>query len=511
MVTLQKNSPASSDNPPSAPNTITVRNPITGETVGTIPIQTPEEVRAAVERARAAQPAWNAIGVRERARLIERWRRAMWDEQAAMIDLIRSETGKAEGGAFTEIVVTDLIAQFNIREAPRRLRPQSRKPAFPIVHRSKVYFKPYGVVGFITPWNYPLLNGVGDIVAALITGNTAVIKPSEITPFTAIRAIELMHKSGIPADVAQIVTGGGSTGAALLDYVDYVSFTGSTATGRKIAVRCAERLIPCSLELGGKDPAIIMPDADLDAAAKGVLTGALENAGQVCVSIERIYVQESVYEPFMQKLLENANQLYFCGGKGLDVHFGSLTNERELTRTEQQIADAVAKGAKVVFGGKRRPDLGPLFFEPTILTDVDHTMDAMREETFGPLVPVMKVANEDEAIRLANDNRYGLSASVFGKNRAHAEKIARQIIAGDVAINHPMLTFGTPGAPMGGAPGRESGLGRRNGIEGLMRFVTPQAITFDTGWATPPGLSHTPPRAVFLARVMHRIRRVLPI
>ncbi|MFN8529107.1 MAG: succinic semialdehyde dehydrogenase [Anaerolineae bacterium] len=493
------------------PDMIPVTNPITGETIGSIPVMKADEVRAAVERARAAQPAWAALGVKARARLIQQWNQALWEDQKAFIDLIRREMGKTEGAAFVEVAVVDIIATFYARKAPRLLRPNGRKPAFPLEHYAKVIYKPYGVVGFITPWNYPLLNGIGDIIAALIAGNTAVIKPSEITPFTAIRAVELMHKMGIPRDVVQIVTGAGSTGAALVDLVDYVSFTGSTATGRKIAVRCAERLIPCSLELGGKDPAIVLPDANLDDAAKGVLAGALENTGQVCVSTERVYVDQSIYEPFMAKLLDTVKGMKYGGGDGLGVHFGSLTNERELLRAEDHIADAVAKGAQVVYGGKRRPDLGPLFFEPTILTNVDHTMRVMTEETFGPLVPVMKVRDVDEAVRLANDSEYGLSAAVFSSSPVKAEAVAKRIVAGDVAVNHPMLTFGTPGAPMGGAPGRASGLGRRNGIEGLMRFVSPQAITVDRGWVVGAQLSHSPPRAVLLAKIMHELRKFLPV
>lgn len=490
---------------------ITVTNPITSETVGTIPITPPDQVASAVARASAAQPDWESLGVAARARVIRAWQALMWQEQASLIDIIRAETGKSHGGALSETLVVDLMAGFAVRHAPRLMRPQKRTPAFPIVHRATVVYKAWGVVGFITPWNYPLLNGIGDIIAALITGNAAVVKPSEITPFTAIRAVELMHQAGIPRDIVQIVTGDGITGAALIDHVDCVSFTGSTQIGRKVAVRCAERLIPCTLELGGKDPALVLADADIDAAAQGVLVGALENTGQVCVSTERVYVDQAVYDPFMHKLIEYANDLVFSGGGGLEVHFGSLTNERELLRTEDHIADAVAKGAKIVFGGVRRPDLGPLFFAPTILTDVDHTMKVMTEETFGPIVPIMKVRDTAEAVRLANDSEYGLAAAIFSSNPAHAARIAQQVIAGDVSINHAHLTFGTPGAPMGGAARRSSGLGRRNGIEGLMRFVTPQSITYDSGLGVPPALAHMTPRAVFLARLMHNVRRFLPV
>jgi acyl-CoA reductase-like NAD-dependent aldehyde dehydrogenase len=488
--------------------TIPVTNPITAEVIGQIPVTTPEEVRAVVERARAAQPAWEALGVKERAHLLRQWADLLWDDQKTAMQKVRAETGKNDTGAWLEVLVIENTVSYYTHHAPRLLRPQTRRALLPFIQKARVYYKPYGVAGFITPWNYPLNNAFIDLIPALIAGNTVVLKPSEITPFTSLYAVELMHKAGIPSDVIQVVTGDGRTGAALVDYVDYISFTGSTATGKKIAVRAAERLIPCSLELGGKDPLIILNDADLDMAAAGTLQGALENAGQVCVSLERIYVESGIYDRFIERLKQFADKLTIGASEGFDVHVGSLTNERELLRSEAHVADAVSKGAKVLFGGKRRPDLGPLFFEPTILVDVDHTMDVMREETFGPLIPIMRVANADEAVQLANDSEYGLSGAIFTKDLKRGEQLATHIESGDISVNRPNWVWGTASLPMGGV--KQSGLGRRNGPEGLMRFVHTQSIVVDNLIGAQPSLTLADPFSLKVALTLRQLRRWMP-
>jgi succinate-semialdehyde dehydrogenase / glutarate-semialdehyde dehydrogenase len=456
---------------------ISVKNPITGAEIGKIDVATREDVQAAVERARVAQPAWAAHSIHERARILMDWANLVWKDMPQAIEVIRAETGKPDGGAYEEIVTVDNVVQYYSRRAPRMLRPQTRRSAIPIFQRARVHYKPHGVVGLITPWNFPFLLAFIDMIPALIAGNTIVIKPSEITPFSARYGVDMLYRAGIPRDVVQIVNGGGETGTALVDYVDYVAFTGSTAVGRKVAVRASERLIPYSLELGGKDPFIVVRDAHLDKAAMGALLGGLENAGQACVGTERVYVEAPIYDEFLRRLLHHAERLVVGSDDGWHVHIGSLTNEREMLRCEAQIADALAKGAKVVFGGNRRPDLGPLFFEPTILTNVDHSMLVMREETFGPLIPIMKVENIDEAVRLANDNEYGLSGSIYTNNLKEGEALAVRINSGDVNINRPLWAWSTAAAPMGGQ--KNSGIGRRNGPEGLLRFVTPQTITID--------------------------------
>ncbi len=487
---------------------ISVKNPVTGEQIGELPLMTGEQVEAAVSRAREAQPAWEQRGVKARAKLIRTWGDAVWKDRDPLMQIIRRETGKTDSNAFVEAAVLDNIINYYAREAPRLLRPQRRRALFPVIQRTRVYFRPYGVVGFITPWNYPYLNALGDLIPALIAGNTVMLKPSEITPYTSLYAVEKMYEMGIPREVVQVVTGDGSTGRALVDCVDFISVTGSTATGRKVAQRAAERLIPVSLELGGKDPLIVLNDADLDAAVAGTLRSALENAGQACISVERVYVESGIYERFVERTLETVKQFTVSAAGGFDVCMGCMTNLREVIRAEEHIQDAVEKGARVIYGGKRRPDLGPLFFEPTILVDVDHSMKVMTEETFGPIVPIMRVKDVDEAIRLANDSEYGLSASLYTRDLRRGEQIARRIEAGDVSINRPQMVFGTPSLPMGGV--KQSGIGRRNGVEGLMRFVRPQSILIDTLIGSPPSLTFTDPVTLTAFRAMRAVRRVLP-
>lgn len=486
---------------------IDVCSPVTGDLIGTIPIQTPEEVAQAVARARDIQPVWQAMGVHERVRLLNRWRNALWKDRQHAMQVIRRETGKTDGSAFVELAVMDASLDYYVSEAARILRPQTRKPLFPLIQRAKLYYKPHGVAGFITPWNYPYFLAMIDLTAALIAGNAAVIKPSEVTPFSAMYAIDLMHQIGIPRDVVQVITGDGTTGAALVDLVDYISFTGSTANGKRVAQRAAERLIPYSLELGGKDPVIVLNDANLDAAASGTLRGAIENAGQVCVSVERVYVEEGIYDAFVDRILSFAQTLKIGTGDGFDIHMGSMTNERELLRAEEHVADALAKGATLIYGGKRRPDLGPLFFEPTILINVDHTMKVMNEETFGPIVPIMRVRDAEEAIAKANDSDYGLSATIYTNNFKRGEQLALRLDTGDVSINRPQIIFGTPSLPMGGE--KQSGFGRRNGREGLLRFVKTQSIVIDSMIGSLPALTHADPVTLWGFRILRVVRRFL--
>lgn len=482
-----------------------VTNPVSGNIIGSISIDTAADVQAAVGRARQAQHAWAALPVKERSRIMRRWGDLLWEKQQELIGIIRDETGKNETGAFLEVLALETLVSYYSHNAHKILRPQKRKSLLPLIQKGRVYFKPYGVVGCITPWNYPLLNALLDLVPALYAGNAAVLKPSEIAPYAAIRAVEMLREAGMPTDVVQIVTGDGATGAALVDLVDYVAFTGSTHVGRQIAMRAAERLIPYTLELGGKDPLIILNDADVDLAASGTLRSALENAGQVCISTERVYVERGIYARYLERITHYAQQLVVGSGAGLDVHVGSLTNERELLRVEAQIKDAVSKGAQVLFGGQRRPDLGPLFFEPTILVNVDHTMDVMREETFGPIIPIMQVANADEAIQLANDSIYGLSAALFTKDLKRGEQLAVQIESGDVCINRTQMLAGTHTMPWGGY--KQSGIGRRGGPEGLLRFAAIQSVVTDNLFGQKPSLTLADPLSLKIIHVLRAIRR----
>jgi succinate-semialdehyde dehydrogenase/glutarate-semialdehyde dehydrogenase len=489
-------------------NQIVVTNPVTGAAIGAITPASQDDVQAAVERARAAQPGWFALGLRERIRLLRCWGDMLWSDQERLLEIICAETGKPRVGAYNEIAVNDHVLTYYAYHAPRILRPEHHRGYIPFFQRAQVHYKPHGVVGLITPWNYPLFLAFVDLIPALLGGNTVVLKPSEITPFSAHYGVERLREAGVPADVVQIVDGAGDVGAALVDVVDYIGFTGSTAVGRRVATRAAERLIPFSLELGGKDPAIVLNDADLDTAVNGVLVGGLENAGQMCTSTERVYVEAGIYERFLEGSQHRAQDLVL--GSGWDAHLGSLTNEREVLRAEQQIADAVQKGARVIVGGHRRADLGPLYFEPTLLADADHSMLVMQEETFGPLIALMRVNSVDEALRLANDNAYGLSGVIYTRDVRQGAQIARRIDSGDVSINRPSLIWGASAAPMGGQ--KASGLGRRGGPDGLRRFVSSQTIVTDHTPASllPPALMHFTPRVRVLVSLRRKLLRFLP-
>lgn len=489
--------------------TISVINPITQETIGEVVNTSPAAVKAAVARARYAQHLWGAMGVRDRLVRLKRFRDLLWEHQTEAISVLRQETGKNAAGAFQELYGIDACLTWLIHHAAAILSPQRRPALFPVLQKATVYYKPRGVVGFIMPWNYPALLTFIDCLPALAAGNAIVIKPSEITPFITLFIADLMVEAGIPREVVQVVTGAGDTAAALIPEVDYVAFTGSLEVGRKVAVKAAESLIPYTLEMGGKNAMIVLKDADLELAASGLIAGSLENAGQICVGIERVYVEAPIYELFVERVKHYLTEFKIGAGDGFDVHMGSLTNEAELLRVEAHVADAIKKGAVLVRGGKRRPDLGPLFYEPALLANVDHTMDVMREETFAPIIPIMCVRDTEEAIRLTNDSPFGLSGSIFTRDLVKGEHLARQFNTGDVAINRTSsVVVGAVWLPWGGE--KQSGVGRRGGPEGLLRFVTTQSIVVDRRWDRTPGVTHTDPIILLGIEVMRQIRRILP-
>ncbi len=485
-----------------------VKNPITGAVLGTIPIQTADEVHQAVQRSRQAQASWGALTVKQRAQYIAQWGDLLWKRRDEVTKVIRQETGKPQASAELEVIGTDGAIWYYYHRAAGFLKEQWRSTIIPLVHRGKVTYKPHGVVGVISPWNYPFILPLMDSIPALFAGNTVVIKPSEVTPLCVKLGVEIMLEAGMPEGVVQVVYGDGRTGSALVEEVDFVAFTGSTAIGRKIASRCGERLIPYTMELGGKDPSIVLADADLDMAATGVIRGAFENAGQACISIERVYVEDTIYEPFVERVLHHMKGFNTGSGDSLDIHMGSMTNTRELERTEEHIQDAVSKGAKVIFGGARLPELGERFHEPTVLVDVDHSMKIMTEETFGPTLPIMRVKDAAEAIKLANDNVYGLSASIFSKNLGRARELAKQIDSGDVSINRTHFSVGTPDFPTGGQ--RDSGVGRRNGREGLMKYVSVQSILSDNMIGQKPDLRVGDPLSMKALLALRALRRYIP-
>ncbi|MGJ3237323.1 MAG: succinic semialdehyde dehydrogenase [Anaerolineae bacterium] len=487
---------------------IDVFNPVTDERIGTIPVTNAEQVADAVERARFAQQAWVKLTVGERAHFIRRWLDLLWQRQSEGIRILRRENGKTDGGAFLEFITVDNVGQYYINHAADILKPQRRASLFPIVQWATVHRKAHGVVGIITPWNYPFALPFMDMLPALIAGNTVILKPSEITPFIAGWGVNLMVDAGIPRDVVQVVQGDGRTGQALLDGVDYVQFTGSARTGKLVAQRAVERLIPYSLELGGKDPAIVLNDADPEMTAIGLIQGAFENSGQMCISIERVYVEAGIYPQLIECLQHHARAIKQGAGDGMEVIVGSMTNQADLDRTRAHLDDAVKKGAQILVGGNPRPDLGPLFFEPTILVDVDHSMDIMRDETFGPVMPIMKVRDADEAIRLANDTEYGLSASIFSKNLKRAHELALRIDSGDVSVNRAQYATGTPSLPTGGQ--RMSGTGRRNGREGLLKYTAPQSILLDNMLGAEKSLQIATPFVMRMIKLLRLVRRYVP-
>jgi acyl-CoA reductase-like NAD-dependent aldehyde dehydrogenase len=358
--------------------------------------------------------------------------------------------------------------------------------------RFVVRHRPRGVIGVIAPWNYPVFLGIGDAVPALVAGNAVIVKPSEITPLTSRLIAEGFLEAGMPKDVCAVATGTGVTGAALVDHVDMIQFTGSTRTGRAVAVRAAERLIPASLELGGKDPMIVCADANLDRAVNAAATMGLLNSGQICMSVERIYVEAPVYDEFVGKLTDIVGKIRLRGDtKPGEADVGAMTFEPQLDVVDRHVKDAVDKGAKVLIGGKRGAGPG-LYYEPTVLVDVNHGMACMREETFGPTLPVMKVRDADEAVELANDTSYGLSSSVYTRDLKKGEAIARRLRAGNAAVNDSIMHLLARRAPMAGSG--ESGLGQRNGRDGILKYCEPQTIMVsrlgrmsrDLGWIGTP-------------------------
>jgi acyl-CoA reductase-like NAD-dependent aldehyde dehydrogenase len=456
---------------------IAIENPSTGETIAHVPDLGAAAVTALVDRARAAQPAWAATSIKERAQLMYELRTWLVANRNEIIDLVVAENGKTrEDALLAELFYLVDSLGYWAKRAPKLLKTETLRAHSPFLFGRKlmVQYDPLGVVGIIAPWNYPLTLSLGDAFPALMAGNAVVIKPSDVTPLATQRLVEAAREVGFPEDVLSVATGGAKTGAALVEVADMIMFTGSTATGRKIGARCGERLIPCSLELGGKDPLIVLEDADVGRAANVAVEWAMRNSGQICLSVERAYVTEPVYDEFVEKVTAQVKALRQGAPAGAgSVDVGAITFPPQLETIERHVQDAVDKGAKVVAGGKRTSGPGR-FFEPTVLVDVDHTMACMTEETFGPTLPIMKVADEAEAIRLANDSEYGLGSSVFTKDLARGRRVAQQLQSGNTCVNDAIMHYLGQEAPMGGA--KASGLGARHGANGIRKYTQPHTL-----------------------------------
>ncbi|MFJ8936935.1 succinic semialdehyde dehydrogenase [Streptomyces sp. NPDC102365] len=450
--------------------------PFTGEKLADLPESTPQDVEEAYARARAAQFLWGRIPVKERAAVLLRFHDLVLARQAEVLDLIQLETGKARLHAHEEVQAVAVAARHYGRRAPFYLRPKRHAGAMPTLTKVTELRHPRGVVGQIAPWNYPLELSVGDALPAFVAGNAVVMKPDTETCLTALWARDLLIEAGLPADVFQVVLGEGPViGPEVVKHADYVSFTGSTRTGREVAQGAAARLVGVSLELGGKNAMLVLEDADIDRAAAGAVRACFSSAGQLCISIERLYVHESIADTFLERFAARTRAMRLGTSLAYGAEMGSLVGERQLETVTRHVEEAVAKGATVVAGGVARPDIGPYFFEPTILDGVEAPMAVCGEETFGPVVSIYRFKDEEEAIAAANATAYGLNSSVWTKDGRRGTEVAARLRTGTVNINEGYgPAYGSVQSPMGGM--KDSGLGRRHGSEGILKYTEAQTV-----------------------------------
>jgi len=455
---------------------IEVEKPATGELLGTVPRCEPEDVEAAVESARSAQARWSRTSFDERGRILLRFHDLVLSRRDELLDLLQLESGKARRHAFEEFMDIAMVARYYARTAERHLRSRRRRGAFPVLTAAREHHHPVGVVGIITPWNYPITLSISDAVPALAAGNAVVIKADTQTPFSALWGAAALEEAGLPRDLVQVVTGSGSElGPELIDRVDYVMFTGSTQVGRTVASQAAERLIPASMELGGKNAMVVLDDADLDRAVEGAERALFSNSGQLCISIERLLVHESVADEFTRRLVEHTRGMRLGSHLSFDDDMGSLISQDQLDTVRAHVEDAVSKGAKVLAGGRPRPDVGPYFHEPTLLAEVSEDVDLYAEETFGPVAAVYRFASEEEAVERANASDYGLNFSIWTRNTRRALGIAQRLQAGTVNVNEGYsAAWASVDAPMGGM--KASGLGRRHGAVGITKYTEAQTV-----------------------------------
>ncbi|MFC6154339.1 succinic semialdehyde dehydrogenase [Nocardioides yefusunii] len=451
-------------------------SPLDGRPIATVPQSDPADVEEAFDRARAAQRAWALVSVDDRQRLLLRLHDVILDHRDEICDLVVLESGKARKDAFLEVAHLAMTARYYGRTTEQHLRTTRVPGMFPVLTHVQVNRSPKGVVGIISPWNYPFTLALCDGIPALAAGNAVVAKPDAQTILTALLGARLLKEAGFPADLWQVVAGqGADVGTPLIAQADYVCFTGSTKTGKVIATQCAERLIGCSLELGGKNAMAVLHDANIERAAEGAVRGAFSNSGQLCISMERIYAHASVFDRFVERFVARTQALTLGASLGWEVDMGTLISAQQLATVQAHFDDAVAKGATVLTGGKHRPELGPYYFEPTILTGVTPDMTCYATETFGPLVAIHSFATEDEVVDGINEGRYGLNASVYTRDGRRGRALGARIKAGTVNVNEPYgAAFGSLAAPMGGM--RESGIGRRQGAEGIWRYTETQSV-----------------------------------
>lgn len=471
--------------------TTTPISPFPGERIEAVPVSTVLDTITAVVHAREAQANWSHTTLAHRAEILNRYHDLVLERQDLLLDVIQRETGKARGHAMEEIFHVAMIARFYATDGRAALKHDSRAGAIPVFTDVEVHHQPKGVVGIISPWNYPFSLAICDALPAVMAGNAVVLKPDLQTLWSALHAVDLLVEAGLPEGVVTVVVGDGpDIGGALIDEVDYVCFTGSTATGRRVAAQVASRLIGMSLELGGKNPMIVCADANLEKFLDIAVRSCFTSAGQLCVSTERMFVAREIYPQFLAALVERTRSLTLGASLGWGYDVGSLTTAAHAGRVQAAIARAIEEGAKVVTGGTLRTDIGPLVFEPTVLTGVSPTMSVAVDEVFGPCVVVTPFDSVDEAISMANDSEYGLSASVITSDLVLGSRIAEQIRCGSVNVNESYAAaFGSVSSPMGGMS--QSGYGRRHGAEGILRFTEPQTIAIQRGLTISPHFGRT--------------------
>ncbi len=490
-------------------DTMPIEAPFTGEALGEVPAGTPADVAAAVTTARAAQVVWAQRSLEERAAVLLRFHDLFIESAAKILDVVQLETGKSRHHAFEEVEDIAIQARYYAHSAEDHLPPRRRQGALPILTRTTELHHPRGVIGIIAPWNYPLSLSIGDAIPALLAGNAVVLKPDAQTPFTALWAAGLLAEAGLPAGLLQIVTGrGAELGTPLIDGADFLMFTGSTTTGKIVAAQAAAQLKDCSMELGGKNPLLVLPGARVGATVRGAVRGICANSGQLCISIERLYVHTNLYDAFVPRLARALGDVRLGAELEFGFDMGSLASADQLAKITAHVDDAVGKGAEVLAGGRARPDLGPYFYEPTLLAGVTEEMSLCREETFGPVAAVYRCDSVDEMVERANDTLYGLNASVWAGNARAGRVVAARLQAGTVNVNEAYAAaWGSADAPMGGF--KESGMGRRHGAQGILKYTESQTIAEERllGIDTPPLLNHRQYAAVmtFALRVLRRL------